>query len=629
MRRAVIWLTLLIAGAGTFAAVPTASSRPARQAQQGMAVGVVQGTVTTVGTNEPLSDVQITVNLTAQQARGVIDAAARGGAVPPEMVQAARGGRAGASVPLTTVSDSSGHFSISVPEGPVTVEARHVGYFGVPVNGISSDVVSAKAVASSRQPAQVNIAMVIGGTINGRLTDQTGKPLADALVGVVRRNYRNGNAALDIVDGKATDDRGTYRLYRLPPGEYFVVAPTQRGPAPTTPTASGEVRVTTYYPSTTEAVSAIPVVVKSGDDLPGIDIQVRTALTYSISGRVTSTLPPGSETSAINNTVRQPVALVMVVPHESMMLPDLTLNQATANPDGTFETRGIMPGTYDVIARLPAAMGWGPQNGPDRATNPWAFGRTVVEVRGTNVENLAIVVHQGVDVAGHVTLDGNPVAPAIRVTLLAEDETPLYLGFFDTISNYAPFLSADGAFTLPVIPEGHYQIRVGLTGGPTRAPVANAQGQLPPTPIPLGPNAYVADITQSGVSVFDSGITIGSDPVGPLEVSIKSNGGTVEGNVVGADQKPVSGATVVLVPDTSHRQNAGLYRTATSDERGHFALTRVRPEAYKVFAWDNVTPGAYQNAQFIARFEGQGVRVDVGAGATVSKDVVLIRTAAR
>src|SRR5882672_9600659 len=86
---------------------------------------------------------------------------------------------------------------------------------------------------SFARPAQIKFVLIQGGTINGRVTDQTGKTLTDALVGVVRRIYRNGNVALDVVDGKPTDDRGTFRLYRLPPGEYYVAALTQRGPVPT------------------------------------------------------------------------------------------------------------------------------------------------------------------------------------------------------------------------------------------------------------------------------------------------------------------------------------------------------------------------------------------------------------
>ena len=38
------------------------------------------------------------------------------------------------------------------------------------------------------------------------------------------QDYRSGVPSLDLIDGKETDDRGAYRVFRLPPGEYLVVA---------------------------------------------------------------------------------------------------------------------------------------------------------------------------------------------------------------------------------------------------------------------------------------------------------------------------------------------------------------------------------------------------------------------
>ena len=41
---------------------------------------------------------------------------------------------------------------------------------------------------------------------------------------------------------------------------------------------------------------------------------------------------------------------------------------------------------------------------------------------------------------------------------------------------------------------------------------------MPPTPVPLPPNAYVADVQLGGRSVFDEGLTIGTDPIAGVEV---------------------------------------------------------------------------------------------------------------
>ena len=47
-------------------------------------------------------------------------------------------------------------------------------------------------------------------------------------------------------------------------------------------------------------------------------------------------------------------------------------------------------------------------------------------------------------------------------------------------------------------------------------------------------NAYVADIQLGGRSVYDEGITVGTDPIAGIAVIIKSDGGTIEGTVSGA-----------------------------------------------------------------------------------------------
>ena len=45
---------------------------------------------------------------------------------------------------------------------------------------------------------------------------------------------------------------------------------------------------------------------------------------------------------------------------------------------------------------------------PERATNAAAFGRASIEVRNGNVDGIHIVIHQGMDVRGRITVDGMP-----------------------------------------------------------------------------------------------------------------------------------------------------------------------------------------------------------------------------
>jgi hypothetical protein len=95
-------------------------------------------------------------------------------------------------------------------------------------------------------------------------------------------------------------------------------------------------------------------------------------------------------------------------------------------------------------------------------------------------------------------------------------------------------------------------------------------------------------------------------PRGPVIVQVNANGATIDGNVQTADQKPFSNATVVLVPPATHRQNAMMYKSAQSDEKGSFSMKGVPPGEYMIFAWESVPPTAWMNSEFLAKYEGRG-----------------------
>jgi hypothetical protein len=141
-------------------------------------------------------------------------------------------------------------------------------------------------------------------------------------------------------------------------------------------------------------------------------------------------------------------------------------------------------------------------------------------------------------------------------------------------------------------------------------------------------NAYVDDIREGGVSVYDSGLKIGTEPPGPVEVLIKTNGGTVQGVVSHSQQKPKAGAVVVvaLVPSGSRRQNPALFKTVLTSEllAGRFVFRGVQPGPYKVFAWENIVPAVIQDPAFLAKYEQRGHAILVNPSTTTAADIDLI-----
>ena len=70
-----------------------------------------------------------------------------------------------------------------------------------------------------------NLALTRGGTIHGRVIDQFGEPIAGTRVQALRSRMVNGQRRFQSMGpGDQTDDTGAFRVYGLPPGDYYVTA---------------------------------------------------------------------------------------------------------------------------------------------------------------------------------------------------------------------------------------------------------------------------------------------------------------------------------------------------------------------------------------------------------------------
>src|SRR5205814_2502954 len=88
-----------------------------------------------------------------------------------------------------------------------------------------------------QQISGLTIRMAHGGVISGVARDQNGQPAFGAGVSVLRYGYDRltGERSLGAYSSGGTggaDDRGVYRAYGLPPGEYVVMATANFGMRP-------------------------------------------------------------------------------------------------------------------------------------------------------------------------------------------------------------------------------------------------------------------------------------------------------------------------------------------------------------------------------------------------------------
>jgi hypothetical protein len=162
-------------------------------------------------------------------------------------------------------------------------------------------------------------------------------------------------------------------------------------------------------------------------------------------------------------------------------------------------------------------------------------------------------------------------------------------------------LDAEGRVVLQNFPEARY--RFSLRGLPT--------------------GAYIADIQQSGRSVYDEGVVIGPQ-LEQVRISVRTDSSTVTGSVQRSG-KGVPKAKVILIPPTARRKNPQLFRTATTNEEGGFSVRGVMPGVYTILALRSLPPGEpWLNETFLAPFLQRGQELRIDAQSTIPVRLELI-----
>jgi hypothetical protein len=111
----------------------------------------------------------------------------------------------------------------------------------------------------------------------------------------------------------------------------------------------------------------------------------------------------------------------------------------------------------------------------------------------------------------------------------------------------------------------------------------------------------------------------------PVEITLSTGAGKIEGSVESALGGIPARADVVLVPPIHRRKNVMYYDRATIDANGRFTFTGIAPGEYKVFAFEQLLDGAEQNPEFIARYETLGQSVTVTSNTTKEMRIRLLR----
>ncbi len=203
------------------------------------------------------------------------------------------------------------------------------------------------------------------GFVTGQISNRDGTPAVRVRVMAMDATSTTAPSFVSLTE---TDLNGRYRLDRLAPGRYFLVA--------------GLVNAPTYYPGVANILEAQTVPVTRDGGLPALNFKMATLLQAHVRGHVT--VSPDDAGS-------QPIDVVLLRPGQD------PLRTALAN-DGSFEFPEVPPGNYNAAVRA-----------VNRTTS-----QVPISVHDQDVTGVELVLSRSIQLQGRVVVDGGGTPPNFR-----------------------------------------------------------------------------------------------------------------------------------------------------------------------------------------------------------------------
>ncbi len=340
----------------------------------------------------------------------------------------------GLSEPRVVITGADGRYTIGdLPPGSYSITATHTGFAAYTYGQGRTVTGTPVGVTTGQQLTNVDLPLVAGGVIVGRILDEDGAPFAGATVDALINRYQGGNDMLFSVASAQTDDRGEFRLFGLAPGTYYVSAGDPAFASVSTPKGVQHYSPT-YHPGTTQANQARAVTVGAGDP-PRVEFKLQLVPPARISGQ----LVPYDGKALLNGAI-------IMAPLEGEGVPMVAPEDPALFPDGRFTFNGVAPGRYLIRARG--------QTNTDAAA---LFAVFSIEVFGKDVEGIQMTLRPGAILDGLVMVESTGGAHPDLVSLRVRAPFTDGNAFGDSLTGT---VQANGAFTVRGVMKGDHQLVV-------------------------------------------------------------------------------------------------------------------------------------------------------------------------
>jgi len=528
------------------------------------------------------------------------------------------------AAPRTAYTDANGRFVFrALPFGRYTLEANKPGYVRSAYGARRYDRPGTPVtVTTTERTHDLQWRMPRGAVITGRILDEFGQPAQGARITIQQVRVVNGERTLVAVPmvtsifGEVADDRGMYRLYGLPAGDYVVsatprsigtgdirrmtdaeiLAARQAVQQPSSPLAPVPPSTTlgfsaVFFPGVLNANEAAAISVSAGEERSGIDFVAHLVRTAALEGMVIAPgnvppesvqlfLTPKTAGSSINTSASG----------NTMVFTALSIGGANrrVNPDGTFTYGGVSPGAYTLTARA----------NRDGGVALWAAADVVVD--GQNITGLSLALQEGLSLSGTLVFEGDGVDPP------------------DSFSRARiNFLPISGA---PVInPPSTTVTEAGFT----------ARGLFP------GLHRLIANFNTPEVNwILKSAIIKGRDALDmPFDLAASDNITdavltftnriqTLNGTLSDASQRPAPDYTIVVFPeDKALWASARRVRTARPGTDGKFTVTGLPSGTYRIAAVTDISPEETRDLALLEELAGASLVFTLADGETKVQDI--------
>jgi hypothetical protein len=437
--------------------------------------------------------------------------------------------------------------------------------------------------------AEVEVRIVRGGSITGKILKRDGSPIADVAVNLLARENNAGPFMARF--SARSNQKGVYKIENVPPADYIVSASTEDKDAGYDIRARlrGEGQMVTFHPAAIRLSDALTVHIDSGRESGGVNITLVDRKSLNISGKLVT----GSDGSPIAG------ATVVLRGKDSEqtgpLVPGMGQRSTVTASDGSWSFNNVRAGDYEITAlnpiggaavgpvvgmRMPAGQGGRPMLGsrgpsPIRARPRYSITQERISLLSSDVENLLLTMRGTGRIRGVVEMENGAPLPTDLV---------LFFEFADIGSR-------------PARPE---PVRVAIDGSFVFDDV-QAGDRLVAAALQSGSDVYVASATRGGKDIRE-GISIVEGTEGtPVQIQLSTRFARVSGRVT----SPTNDQIVVLfLPVEPWKQRFRTAYTAVQTAPDGSFTAKIAPGEYLVLARKRDQLPPLISSDFIQRLSG-------------------------